>query len=107
LVIATNAQCKQCIESTGFYNELGKLEKAEPNRIRVVVVFPNTAIEVREYTDRTSLNLSTIPNVDFEKLKVKSTPTIVLVDKGGAIVDFWAGKLTPEIEGQVFRQVRG
>jgi hypothetical protein len=107
LVIAAKSGCGPCIDSTGFYNELGKLEKAESGRICVVAVFPNSATEVRDYVTRTSLDLHTIANVDFQALKVVSTPVIILVDKTGRIVDFWSGKLPSETERQLLRKVGG
>jgi hypothetical protein len=43
--------------------------------------------------------LESLPAVNYSTLGVTGTPTLVLVDSTGRIVDFWVGKLS-EVEQQ-------
>ena len=40
-------------------------------------------------------------HVDFSKIKVPGTPTLLLVDDQGKVLDVWVGKLDESREKQV------
>ena len=61
--------------------------------LRIVALFPNKAEEVAKYVEENHLNLDTVADVDFGRLRVSGTPTMILIDNSGEVNDFWVGKL--------------
>jgi hypothetical protein len=100
-----DTDCGSCQDSVPFYKQLARARNNHPGGARVIAVFPNTEDEVREFVRRNELGLETISSADFVPLKIAGTPTIVLVDNGGKIRDFWLGKLSKDEEQQVIRAV--
>jgi hypothetical protein len=90
LLIVLNTRCHFCTESIPFYNSL--VEKHP--RARILAVFPNDESEVKEYARQQQLNSEVVAGVNFRSLQVESTPTMILVDGDGKILDFWIGKLS-------------
>lgn len=107
LLIAMNTRCKYCIESVPFYNQLADLQRNNTKAISVIAIFPNADDEVRQYVKQWRLAVPTIAAVDFQKLNLAGTPTMILVSNQGRILDFWIGKLSAEDEQQVIQRING
>jgi thiol-disulfide isomerase/thioredoxin len=105
LLIAMKTDCGSCQDSVPFYQQLARERSAHPGGARVIAVFPDTEDEVKEFVRRNELDLATVASTDFGPLKITGTPTIVLVDDGGKIRDFWLGKLSKDAEQQVISAV--
>lgn len=106
LIIALETSCQECVASTAFYNRLQDLKqgKAE-NDIRIVAIFPNGPGEVKEYVERSKLQVQTVAGVDFAQLNLAGTPTLMVVTREGTIRDFWVGKLPENVEQEVVRGI--
>ena len=59
--------------------------------------------ETQEYTQREKLHLTTLGAVDFDALHVRGTPTVILVDKSGRVLDFWVGKLSTDDQQRILQ----
>jgi|SRR6266853_6227999 len=105
LLIIMNTHCSFCAESMSFYKQLVKAQHENGNLSHIVAVFPNPESEVKEYLQQNQLQIDTIPNVDFRLLNVSGTPTIILTDNKGKILDFWIGKLPEETELQIIKVI--
>lgn len=105
LLIVMNTGCSFCAESMSFYRQLVKAQHENGNMTRIVAVFPNTESEVKEYLQQNQLQIDAIPNVDFRLLNVSGTPTIILTDNRGKILDFWIGKLPEETGFQIIKAI--
>ena len=101
LLIAMSTKCHYCAESLPFYKQLAEAQQADGKAARIVAVFPNADVEVKQYIRENNLNLETVSGVDFRALNIAGTPTAVLIDSSGGVRDFWVGKLPQEIERQV------
>jgi thiol-disulfide isomerase/thioredoxin len=104
LVVTMNTHCGYCAASVPFYNRLAELERGNGKALRVVSVFPNSDDEVREYASLTQLHLDTIAMADFAALNLAGTPTLILVDEGGKVLDFWVGQLSEDAEQHVLER---
>jgi hypothetical protein len=97
-----NIECHFCTESISFYNKL-----AEPQQgvkaARIIAIFPNEEGEVKKYAQYNRLQLETISGVNFKALNISGTPTMILVDDSGKVVDFWIGKLSKDNEHQIIK----
>ena len=99
LVAVLSTKCNYCNESLPFYRRLLEMQQTAQQATRIVAVFPNPQTEVNRYKQQNQLNLESLPAVNYSTLGVTGTPTLVLVDSTGRIVDFWVGKLS-EVEQQ-------
>lgn len=105
LLIAMNTHCGFCKESIPFYNQLAELQRNNKST-RAIAIFPNSEDEVRQYVKQQQLGLNAIATVDFNKLSLAGTPTMILVDKSGKVLDFWVGKLSTDAEQQVISEMK-
>jgi hypothetical protein len=106
LILALNVDCRYCTKSLPFYNSLASAQKENPNLFSVVAAFINKEEErVRSYVEEKALSVHAIAGVDLDKLGIHSTPTLILVDSGGKILDSWTGGLKHEGEVEVFTAI--
>lgn len=103
LILALNVDCRYCSRSVPFYNSLAEARNEKPGQFNIVAAFvnPDTSL-VQSYAEEKRLSVQTIAGVDLEKLGIHMTPTIVLVDNTGRVLDSWRGALQPDAEREVF-----
>jgi hypothetical protein len=103
LVIALNTNCRFCSESVPFYNRLAEAQRSNKTPVRILTVFPNSEHEVQQYTQEHQFALTSKSAVSLQSLNIDATPTMILLDRNGTIVDFWVGKLSESAEEQVVK----
>ncbi|MBD0371859.1 MAG: redoxin family protein [Pyrinomonadaceae bacterium] len=103
LVIALSSKCGYCSESIPFYNKLAELQNNPNKRTQLVAVFHTNDSGAVQFTQEKQLNINYITSVDFQALTIKSTPTMILVDSNGKVVDFWIGQLTEDKQQQIIK----
>lgn len=106
LLIVMNTNCHFCTESIPFYNELIKMQRGKEQATRIIALFPNQSDEVKQYSEQNQFQAETVSEVDLAKLNVSGTPTLILVDGHGTILDFWSGKLSKDVEQQVSSRLK-
>jgi hypothetical protein len=103
LILALNVDCRYCSRSVPFYNSLAEARQKNTGKFNIVAAFINKDLElVKSYAGARHLSVQTIAGVDLEKLGVHMTPTIILVDSAGTVLDSWRGELQPDDEREVF-----
>src|ERR1043165_2343374 len=103
LILALNVDCRYCSRSVPFYNSLAEARQKNAGQFNLVAAFINKdAGLVKSYVDEKHLSVQTIAGVDLDKLEVHMTPTLILVDNAGKVVDSWRGALQPDGEREVF-----
>ena len=103
LILALNVDCRYCTRSVPFYNSLAEAQQENRGQFNIVAAFINNdAALVRSYAEEKQLSVQTIAGVDLDKLGIHMTPTIVLVDNRGNVLDSWRGALQPDGEREVF-----
>lgn len=105
LLIALSTTCHYCKEEIPFYNHLAQAIQEGNRSTAIVAMFSSPDNEAKEYAQRERLNLSIVAAVDLSVFNVRGTPTMVLIDGGGKVLDFWVGKLSSDEEQQVLRAV--
>jgi hypothetical protein len=90
LVLALSPNCKYCTDSMPFYRE--KLSDA--NDLSVVVVGLETADELRAYTRAHGLRVSNHRQIKPQQLRLRSTPTLLLVSPNRQLHTIWTGMLS-------------
>ena len=103
LILALNVDCRYCTRSVPFYNSLAVARQENTSQVNIVAAFINKdATLVKSYAEEKQLLVQTISGVDLDKLGVHTTPTLILVDNTGKVLDSWRGELQPDGEREVF-----
>ena len=103
LIIALNVDCRYCTRSVPFYNSLAEARQENANQVNIVAAFINKEQAlVKSYAEEKKLSVEAIAGVDLDKLGIHSTPTLILVDSAGKVLDSWSGELQPDGEREVF-----
>ncbi|OLE55485.1 MAG: hypothetical protein AUG51_03235 [Acidobacteria bacterium 13_1_20CM_3_53_8] len=100
LVIALSSKCGYCRESLPFYKQVA--ESQGNNKItRILALSPETKQVADQFLEQNQLSLEAIPSVELNAYSIDATPTIILLDSKGIIIDFWVGKLPERVEQQI------
>ena len=106
LILALNVDCRYCTRSVPFYNALAKAREENSRQFNIVAAFINKDAElVKSYAEEKQLSVQAIAGVDLDKLGVHMTPTIILIDTAGKVVDSWRGILQSDGEREVFESL--
>jgi hypothetical protein len=108
LLIGLSTKCHFCVESTPLYNEVVELGHTGNLRTAIVAVFPENKTAVELYVKNNNLNhkIETIAGYDLALIEARGTPTAILLDSQGKILDFWIGKLQPEAQEQLIQAIQ-
>lgn len=104
LVLSTN--CKYCTASAPFYQQLVK-RKGSREDVRIVAVLPQNRDESRKYLGDHGITVDQISQAPPRAAYARGTPTLIMVDSTGSVVESWIGKLPPEKETEVLTHFLG
>jgi thioredoxin-related protein len=104
LLLVLKKGCHFCEDSAPFYQRL-VTEQLQGTTAALLAVFPDDKDQVTDVLKSEGLQLPALAGVSLEVLKVSGTPTLLLIDTGGTVVDAWAGELSPRQELEVMKAV--
>jgi hypothetical protein len=106
LILALNVDCHYCTRSVPFYNSLAEGRRESAGDLNIVAVFVNKeAALVKSYAEEKHLLVQAISGVALDQMGVHMTPTLILVDHTGKVLESWRGELQPDGEREVFAAV--
>jgi hypothetical protein len=103
LVLVLRKGCHFCEDSAPFYQRLISQPQQGGSNSNIVAVFPDTADTVKEVVQSEGLGVHAVAGVPLEKLKISATPTLLLVDRSGTVLNAWVGMLSPRQEQEVMK----
>jgi thioredoxin-related protein len=103
LLLALSTTCHFCSESGPFYR---RLLKERGGNTSVVAVLPQAVNDGNAYMKRLGISVDEVKQVPLNSLGVAGTPTLILVDNEGVIIDSWVGRLPESEEYKVVDRVR-
>lgn len=107
LVLGLRKGCHFCEDSAPFYQRLlAQQQTGEPNPA-ILAIFPDKAEEVKGVVESEGLAIHTLAGVPLDRLKISGTPTLLLVDRSGTVLNAWDGMLSPRQELEVIRAATG
>lgn len=106
LVLVLSTNCHFCSESTPFYQKLAQ-QKAQRGGVRLITVMPQTVNEAQHYLSEHNISVDEVRQTSLNTVNVRGTPTLIVVDNAGAVVQSWVGKLPPEKEAEVIARLFG
>jgi thioredoxin-related protein len=105
LMLVLRKGCHFCEDSVPFYQRLVATQLQDGSTTALIAVYPDTEDAVKEVMKSEGLNVRGLAGVPLEGLKVSGTPTLLLVDKSGRVLNTWIGVLSPRQELEVMKAV--
>lgn len=104
LLLVLSTDCRFCTESAPFYQRLAQ-EQARRGGPGLIAVLPQGEGEARKYLSDLGIRVDEIRRATPKDISVKGTPTLILVDRAGSVVESWVGKLPPDKEAEVLARL--
>jgi thioredoxin-related protein len=103
LVVALSPTCHFCNESMPFYKRLIEERNQKGSGVKIIAAVPADAAKAEEAQKFAAAGVQpdSLVTVDFASIKVPGTPTIMLVDNQGKVLDVWVGKQDSGGEGKI------
>jgi thioredoxin-related protein len=105
LLLVLQKGCHFCAESAPFYQGLTR-EMEDNKSTKLVAVLPQEVNESQQYLSDLKVAISEVKKINPNFLGVSGTPTLILVNNAGEVIDSWTGKLTPDKEIEVLKKVK-
>jgi thioredoxin-related protein len=102
LILALSTTCHFCTESGPFYQRIAE----ERAGARLIALLPQSIEESRQYLNKLGIEVSEVRQSPTGALGVTGTPTLILVNNEGAVVNFWVGRLPAEKEAEVLSNLK-
>lgn len=103
LLLVLQKGCKFCTQSMPLYKTL--VEKSREKGIKLVAVLPTSREESVQYLKENGLEIQEINQAPLNSINVKGTPTLILVNDKGEVLNSWIGKLSSEKEADLFESL--
>ena len=100
LLLAVSDTCRFCTDSADFYKQLAELHEKKKS-FRFITVLPQDMERAKSYMSKLGINVDGVQSLPLDQLGVRATPTLILLDGNGLVVDSWVGKLPKDKEDAV------
>lgn len=104
LVLALSTSCHFCTESAPFFRHI---RESIGKDVKLVGVLPEPVVEAESYLSREGVHLDEVRQVSLDKVGVTGTPTMLLVNKDGIVMQTWVGKLAPDKQEEALNAILG
>lgn len=99
LLLVLQKGCRFCTESMPFYKTL--VEKSKEKGVKVVAVLPNSREEGSQYLRENGVEIQEVRKTQLNTINVQGTPTLILVNEKGEVINSWVGKLPSNKEDEI------
>lgn len=101
LVLAIREGCGFCEASMPFYKRLADEERNGKSRAHILAVMPDNELRGSAALKTAGVEIQAIFGQNLDALRVRGTPTILLLNANGGIERAWYGKLAHQRENEV------
>jgi hypothetical protein len=105
LVLVLSTECKYCTASAPFYRRIVN-QGAQAHNTRLIALLPQAPNESRSYLAKLEVKIDTLYQNSLASVGAKGTPTLILVDASGIVIQSWEGLLPPDAESEVLAAVK-
>lgn len=104
LVLVLSTDCKYCTASAPFYRRIVS-QGAQTHNTRLIALLPQAPNESREYLAKLAIKVDALQQSALASVGAKGTPTLILVNASGVVIQSWEGLLPPYAESEVLAAV--
>ena len=105
LLLLLSTSCHFCTESAPFYKRLVQ-ERTRRGTFSLTAVLPQPVGEGQTYLKGLGVDINDIKQLPAAAIRIRGTPTILLVDGAGVVTEEWLGNLPSEKEDEVLRRLQ-
>lgn len=105
ILLAIRSDCKYCSASVPFYRRVVDRRKASANKVQLVAAIWKNDVDADEYLRSKQLTFDSTVTLDEASLNISATPTLILADRAGKVMNMWVGRLPAEREREVLDAV--
>jgi thioredoxin-related protein len=106
LVVAVRDGCVYCERSYPLYKRLEDLERDNHLKAHILMVMPDDSIRAAALLSSHGITSQTIAGTPLTDIKVSGTPTLLLVDADGRLLQSWIGELNASKADALIAQLR-
>jgi len=107
LMVALRYGCIHCERNMQLYKSMQNQIEHGKTKTALLSVFPDDSFVAQHDLDSHSLGgMPFIANVNFAKIHVVGTPTLLLVDNKGTILHSWIGELSQREQDEVMQDIQ-
>jgi hypothetical protein len=99
IVLALSTGCHYCTDSASFYRRLE--DPVRGSNLMLAAVLPQAPDEGARYLRSLGLKTQDARQAQFSGLGILGTPTLLIVDGRGVVLQRWIGKLPTDVEDEV------
>lgn len=103
LLMVLSTACHFCSESMPFYQKL-IARNAGSKSLRIIAALPQDVPDATKYLSEHNITVDEVVKANPGEAMVRGTPTLLLVNKDGVVLDTWVGKLPPDKENEVLER---
>jgi hypothetical protein len=96
VILFLKSTCRFCTESMPCYEQLVRLRKAGHSPFQLVAVSTEAKAALEAYLSSHGIEVDralTIERAQLRELKLAGTPTLILVDRTGTVIEQWRGMI--------------
>jgi thioredoxin-related protein len=105
LLLILSTSCHFCTESAPFYKRLVQ-ERTQRDGFRLAAVLPQPVTDGRTYLNGLGVDIDEVKQMSPGAIRIRGTPTLLLLDNAGVVTEEWIGKLPPEKENEVLSRLQ-
>ena len=105
LLVILQEGCHFCTESAPFYQSLVR-EMEDSKSTKLIALLPQEVNESQQYLADLKVPMTEVKKMSADFLGVSGTPTLILINNAGEVIDSWTGKLTPDKEMEVLNKLK-
>jgi hypothetical protein len=98
LLVVMKSDCPYCTASSDFYRRLLTEQRERNAPVKIVFIAPADDSRFDVYLGENQLPTSSVARCTAGQLKIRGTPTLLLVDKKQRVEGKWDGKLPTRTE---------
>jgi hypothetical protein len=106
LVVAVRKGCVYCEHSYPLYRRLNELESSNQLKAHMLIVMPDDPATGAALLSAEKINSQSIASVPLSDVNVSGTPTLLLVNETGRVLQSWVGELDASRTEALVTQLR-
>jgi hypothetical protein len=103
VAVVMQSQCAFCTASMPFYQQLAKMRAA--SGFQLVAASAESTRTTTEYLKQRGVDVDAVAMLKANEIPTSGTPTLVLIGKGGVIMESWLGQLSAAQEAEVTARI--